>query len=610
MAALSQNKMTPADIAAALALQKKAAAQMAAKPLPYQTAALPGATVPTGYKSPVAAAPRSSVVQYAQVVKPAVIAAPVAAAKPAVVAAKPPAAVAPVAAAPPLVSEADKARLYALEASMQAAAATSADVPQAVSPAPVNVTAPQPGAAAPVNMPPPMNTTAQAPITSTVVADTQRAQDNVISQMTTLLTEQAATRQKLVDAVKKVSSPENYQEMLDAALKTMMPQFEARKKELATAYQELGRKMDINQEQRGVYSSNFAADQYRQQQDKQATDIASQLADTQANAAGQANQTIAQQLQSLGMQGDWQSSDASLGMGALNTQAGMANAMGQLGLDAQGQQIQQSQWGQEFNQQGAQFDKTYGLEQSKLAQDQSQFGQTLDFNKQGQQIQQDQFGQELTQKGEQFNKTYTLEEAKLAQDQGQFDKTMAFDETQLKQAADQWAKEFVQKGEFHQDELDQFTKTMGLQWAQLGAQQAASAASAASAAAGRSLDWAQFSSEQKRQDAYDAQDNLEYSANVMNNLYQGYMSDPATDDATKKKNMGVYASLYKSDPKLYGQMTSVINNTFTAAPAAVTAPKGVSAKTYNPYTSPVSSGKIDSRGIMSDVFGAILGTKR
>lgn len=346
-----------------------------------------------------------------------------------------------------------------------------------------------------------------APNTSpagTVVTDTMAQQSSLASQYQQVEAQQAAARQALVAAVQKVASPENFQSMLSAALAQMMPQYEVQKQEIADQYTELGRKLDINQEQRGVYSAEFSADQYRKQQATQARDLAAALATIQSNAVGETRQNIAQQLSALGMQGDWQTADATRALQGYGTQADVATAMGQLGLSERGQNIQQSQFTQE----------------------------------------------------------YALDRAALAQDQNQFDATMKFNQAELDQNATQWASEMDFKALERQDALEQFTKRMGLDYAQLGVSQASQAADAAYRAASLALDQQQFNTEQERQAAYDAQDELEFKRDVFSAMYSGYKTDAdaGLSSATIASNLNAFAEMYRNDP-IYPELKTFISNT-------------------------------------------------
>ncbi len=66
--------------------------------------------------------------------------------------------------------------------------------------------------------------------------------------------------------------------MLTAALAQMMPQYEVQKQEIAKAYAESGRKLDISQEQRGVFNAGFSQTQEANLEQAKVAEQAKQLA--------------------------------------------------------------------------------------------------------------------------------------------------------------------------------------------------------------------------------------------------------------------------------------------------------------------------------------------
>lgn len=329
----------------------------------------------------------------------------------------------------------------------------------------------------------------------------QLAQQNqqLIAQYQQVEAQQAQARAALAQQVQKISSPENYQAMLAQALNTMMPQFEAQKQEIQDAYAENARMIDVDQERRGVFSSGFGAEQQRKNTVDQTRAISAALAEIQAKAAEEARATTTQQLQALGLQGDWLTSDASRALQGLGTMS-------------------------DINQSTA--------------------------------------GTALTQRGQDME--MTLEQARLLQNQNQFDTTMRFNETELQQKAQQFADELALSQRAQDFNEKQFAASLQLDWAQLGASQAAQAADAAYRAASLRMAQQEFASEQEAA-------NYERSMNRMAIATEGYSAldqilsvgrESGESDNDVKEDMLTYAAGFKYDPDLYADLLQAIDNSF------------------------------------------------
>jgi len=230
----------------------------------------------------------------------------------------------------------------------------------------------------------------------TTVADTLTSQNNdLLARLNDITSKQEAARQALSAQVMKITSPENYQRILDQVMKTMMPQFEAQKTEIIDQFTENSRLLNIDQERRGTFSAGFSADQQRQNSVDQTRSIASALAALQANAATEARATTAQQLQALGMQGDWLTSDANLAMQGLGLNQDINSSQADTTLTERGQNMDYTLANAKLAQDAGQFDTTMKFNQAELDQKAQEFTQELAFRKEVQATDVQQFAQKM-----------------------------------------------------------------------------------------------------------------------------------------------------------------------------------------------------------------------
>jgi len=178
-------------------------------------------------------------------------------------------------------------------------------------------------------------------------------------------------------------------------MKTMMPQFEAQKTEIIDQFTENSRLLNIDQERRGTFSAGFSADQQRQNSVDQTRSIASALAALQANAATEARATTAQQLQALGMQGDWLTSDANLAMQGLGLNQDINSSQADTTLTERGQNMDYTLANAKLAQDAGQFDTTMKFNQAELDQKAQEFTQELAFRKEVQATDVQQFAQKM-----------------------------------------------------------------------------------------------------------------------------------------------------------------------------------------------------------------------
>ena len=408
--------------------------------------------------------------------------------------------------------------------------------------------------------------TAPTPAAIPAVAPQPAANTDLTNLIKQYLDNQSSTNQQTAQArsgqqaaLKNLLSPEGYTAILEKTLAANMPTYETGKTELEKEYAKNGEFLNSDAEKRGIFNSGIETSLQSQNNDAKLAALAKLYAEIQATSAGQAKDTIGQQLQGVGMQGDWTTSDASLasdqvknaissllGVGNLNNDTTKINNDYTLGTESNS-----------INRQKVDNDYDLGTQQIGIDQ------QNANTNKQN-----------ADTNSTQVKNNYDLGLQNIAQDKAKL--------------AEQ-AREY----DFSRtDSLAQFAQTMGLNWAQLGAQEKANMAEAGYRNEMLKLENSKFNSEQDLIKAQQSKDNLQTSMQAYDMIVQASKAGSSTEDLLTL--IKPYAT---TNSALYNDLKSSINSMGTTAGAS----SGTSAGTAT--TAPAAWNKT-LEGITKSVGGA------
>jgi hypothetical protein len=182
-----------------------------------------------------------------------------------------------------------------------------------------------------------------------------------------------------------VMSTTNYDTILDNVMTQLMPSYNATSAKLGDAAAANATAIDADAEKRGIYNSGAAATLQQQNREDLTQQLATLLASLQSDAVGQARDYVNQQLQAIGMAGDWTTADANTVLNSLSTYLsglGLATdtSLGQQNANTGGRNATIGQ--QNANTGAQQVANDFAIDQAKLAQDAQQFADTLAFQKQ------------------------------------------------------------------------------------------------------------------------------------------------------------------------------------------------------------------------------------
>lgn len=246
-------------------------------------------------------------------------------------------------------------------------------------------------------------------------------------------------RQNQQRAMNDALSPDNYNKMFNSIMQQLQPLVQSQNAQISGQATEQRRLADVDAERRGVYNSGVGA----VMQNEVSKNETQAMSDALAQIQGQATQLTGQQqdrlLKSIGMQGDWTSTDTNSLLNMLNSSLDYELGKGQLNLGYQNS------------------DRDYELGKGGLALDQ----------------------QKLTEDTRQFD-------TKIKEDTRQFD-------SQMQESVRQFDAEYDFKERSFSEDIRRFEKEMGYKWSSLNASMKASAANAEIAKAEMSMKKEQWS---------------------------------------------------------------------------------------------------------------------
>lgn len=308
-------------------------------------------------------------------------------------------------------------------------------------------------------------------------------------------------RQNQQRAMNDALSPDNYNKMFNSIMQQLQPLVQSQNAQISGQATEQRRLADVDAERRGVYNSGVGA----VMQNEVSKNETQAMSDALAQIQGQATQLTGQQqdrlLKSIGMQGDWTSTDTNSLLNMLNSSLDYELGKGQLNLGYQNS------------------DRDYELGKGGLALDQ----------------------QKLTEDTRQFD-------TKIKEDTRQFD-------SQMQESVRQFDAEYDFKERSFSEDIRRFEKEMGYKWSSLSASMKASAANAEIAKAEISMKKSQWADQQSYNNAQAKKEKL----GVTGEAY-GIVSGLMSGGASKEEALTAIKMYEAYDGELYSDLRSTVNS--------------------------------------------------
>lgn len=400
------------------------------------------------------------------------------------------------------------------------------------------------------------NTNAIDSTTTTLDGLAKSLQDLIASQGTnnaTAMAALAANRAKTSQQLSDINSPEYLSNLVTTIMQKLQPLADSRTNASNAQYAQANQSLQSSMDARGLVNSGVAPVLENDLAAKKSAAVDAIIAELQGQATGQAQNSIGNAIQSIGMQGDWAGSDAGLGINSFNDMVN--NSMQGLGM--------QGDWAQ------------------------NSLNTTINSNK-------DVAG--LTQDQAQFD-------TKLKTDTEQFNKTMSQDwlkfSTNLNEQSKQYFAGLAQEMAMHKDDMGfkysslsqdaaQFNKSMNMQQQQMNAQNHFDQMAAMNQVAQQRLAEHQYTDEKSMMNDQKMVAKTSYATALMEEAYNMMLNNAPQSDVEAIVNGSI---MYNKD--VYDDGFSNINDFVTQMYKEKASQSTTPAKPYDP-ANPSALGIINS----------------